>query len=154
MRIYDYVTPDRVLIGLDATDAASALHAMTAPLASGGAAASADELFDALLMREQAHTTALDCGVAAPHATMPGVHEPVMLIATARRPVAFGPEGSPPVRLFFLLLSPPSQAGLHIRLLARIARLVRREGFVDQLVNARTRDELLARLASAEPQVA
>lgn len=154
MRIYDYVTSDRVLIGLDARDAAGALRAMTEPLAASTAAGTADELYDALLRREKAHTTALDCGVAAPHATLAGVPEPVVMIATAAQPIAFGPEGETPVRLLFMLLSPPSQAGLHIRLLARIARLVRREGFVDQLVNARTRDELLARLASAEPQVA
>lgn len=154
MRIHDYVTPDRVLIGVRANDAASALRAIAAPLAASMGAGNADALFDALLARERAHTTALDCGVAAPHATIEGVRDPVVLIATAAEPIRFGAESAEPVRVLFVLLSPPAQAGLHIRLLARIARLVRRPGLVEQLAGAATPAELLATLADAEPQLA
>ena len=152
MRIRDYVTPERVVIGLEASDADSALRALSARLGESGAGP-AEDLYDALRTREQAHTTALDRGVAAPHATLETVTEPIVLIATAAQPFQFGPAGTTPVRLLFVLLSPSAQAAIHIRLLARIARLVRRAGFVDALAAAATPDELLARLAAAEPQV-
>lgn len=154
MRIHDYVTPDRVLLGVRASDAAAALQAVAAPLAASIGYDSADALYQALLAREAAHTTALDCGVAAPHATVEGVPEPVIMIATAAEPIGFGPEADEPVRLLFVLLSPPAQAGLHIRLLARIARVVRRPGLIDQLAASTTPAELLAHLADAEPQLA
>ena len=154
MRIHDYVTPDRVLIGVRANDAAAALQAVATPLAASIGSASADTLYQALLAREQLHTTALDCGVAAPHATLEGVPQPVVLIATAAAPIGFGPARNEPVRLLFVLLSPPAQAGLHIRLLARIARIVRRPGLVEQLTDATSPAELLAHLADAEPQLA
>lgn len=154
MRIHDYVTPDRILIGVRASDAAGAFQVVAAPFAASIGAASADAIYNALLAREQAHTTALDCGVATPHATLEDVPEPVVLIATAAEPIGFGPDRDESVRLLFVLLSPPAQAGLHIRLLARIARVVRRPGLIEQLVEATTPAELLARLADAEPKLA
>lgn len=154
MRIRDYVTPARVQIGVQATDTEQALRAFADALAATDAGTSAASLYDALLSREQVHTTALGDGVAAPHATVEGVAEPIVLIATAAEPVPFGPADTEPVRLFFVLLSPPAMAGQHIRLLARIARLVRRPGLVEQLADAATAEELLERLAAAEPQVA
>ena len=130
-----------------------ALYAMADTLGTSGAGASADTVYEALHAREQMHSTALGEGVAAPHATIEGVTDPVMLIATGAAPIPFGPEDADPVRLFFVLLSPPSMTGQHIRMLARIARLVRRPGLVDELVGAATADELLDRLAAAEPQL-
>lgn len=153
MRILDYVTPARVLVGVDAADAETALRVIASRLAESGVTASADELYDALLTRERAHTTTLDFGVAAPHATLETMDQSVVMIATAAQPIDFGPSGTQPVRLFFVLLSPPSHAGLHIRLLARIARLVRQPDFVEQLAASASADELLERLESAEPQV-
>lgn len=154
MRIRDYVTPDRVMIGLRASDADSALRAVATQLQKSGVAGSADDLYGALRAREDLHTTALDRGVAAPHATLEGVREPVVLIATVTEPFQFAPDDAPPVRLLFVLVSPPAMGGMHIRLLARIARLVRRKDFVEQLAEATTPDELLERLSAAEPQVA
>ena len=135
MRIYDYVTPDRVLIGVRASDAAAALQAVAAPLADSIGFDSADVLYRALLAREMAHTTALDCGVAAPHATVEGVPEPVVMIATAAAPIGFGPAADEPVRL---LRAARRLRRLHIRLLARIARVVRRPGLVNQLADSTT----------------
>lgn len=153
MRIRDYVTPERVVIGLQASDRESALRALAERLAASGTGQS-EELYEALRAREDAHTTALDRGVAAPHATLESVAEPVVMIATSAQPFQFGPAGTTPVRLLFVLLSPSAQAAMHIRLLARIARLARRSGFVDALAEAASAEELLQRLAAAEPQVA
>lgn len=141
------------MIGLQARDRESALRGVAERLAASGAGQS-EELYDALRVREDAHTTALDRGVAAPHATLESVSEPVVMIATTAEPLQFGPAGTMPVRLLFVLLSPSEQAAMHIRLLARIARLARRSGFVDMLADAPSTDELLQRLAAAEPQVA
>ena len=57
-----------------------------------------------------------------------------------------------PVRLFFLIVGPESSAGLHVKILSRIARLVRRDTVRQQLLEAKTADEfyhVLARRRSA-----
>lgn len=154
MRIREYVKPELVMLDLHASGVADALERMTEHLARTEGLPPTPELHAALLAREHAHTTALDRGVAVPHATVPGLPAPLLLIAVAPDGVAFGPPDAPPVRLFFLLLSPPDQCGLHIKLLARIARLVRRNRFVDDLTGAATPAALVDVINHAEPQQA
>jgi mannitol/fructose-specific phosphotransferase system IIA component (Ntr-type) len=62
--------------------------------------------------------------------------EPVLMVALAPEPIQFGPSDTDPVGVFFVLLSPPGHEGQHIKLLARICRLVRHPGFMDELRSA------------------
>jgi mannitol/fructose-specific phosphotransferase system IIA component (Ntr-type) len=55
-----------------------------------------------------------------------------------------------PVKLFFMIVGPESSAGLHVKLLSRIARLVRRDGVRKSLVESRTPDEFYRTLLEAE----
>ena len=55
-----------------------------------------------------------------------------------------------PVRLFFLIVGPEASAGLHVKILSRIARLVRRDTVRQQLVEATTADEFYNVLLDAE----
>ena len=50
----------------------------------------------------------MEPGLAVPHATVPGLMELVIGVALAPEPVQFGPEEMGPVRVFFVLLSPPA----------------------------------------------
>jgi len=94
---------------------------------------SVDVIADKLLERERAHTTVIGSGLAIPHATVPDLPEPVIGVALARDPIPFGPPGTDPVRLLFVLLSPPGRAREHVKLLARICRLARHADFIDRL---------------------
>ncbi len=67
-----------------------------APLGIG----SADVIAEKLLERERTHSTVIGSGLAIPHATVPGLPEPVTGVALAPDPVPFGPPGTDPVRLF------------------------------------------------------
>ncbi len=96
-----------------------------------------------LLSQEAVHTTAMGAGVAIPHATMAGLDYPALMVALAPGGTDFGPTGLDPVHLFFLLLSPEDQMGLHIKLLARITRLIRHPGFIERLRSARSSTELI-----------
>jgi mannitol/fructose-specific phosphotransferase system IIA component (Ntr-type) len=94
---------------------------------------SVDVIADKLLERERAHTTVIGSGLAIPHATVPDLPEPVIGVALARDPIPFGPPGTDPVRLLFVLLSPPGREREHVKLLARICRLARHADFIDRL---------------------
>lgn len=135
MRLREYLRTDLVLPGIRAGDAAEALGQLAQEVARRGVVHDAGALRDALLVREAAHTTSLGNGVAVPHATLPGIAQSVIGIAVVPEGVPFG---SPPesVGVVFLLLSPPDRSSLHIRLLARIARLVRHPDFVQRIRRA------------------
>lgn len=136
MRLNRYLRTDLVLPDLEARDAEEVIRRISRHLEERGAVGSGDMVRTKLLAREEAHTTALGHGMALPHATIEGLDEPVLMVALAGEPVPFGPPDADPVRVFFVLLSPPGHEGEHIKLLARICRLVRHPGFVDELQNA------------------
>lgn len=98
---------------------------------------------DALQKREEAHSTAMGHGLALPHATLPGLDDTLLGVAQAREPIDFGGDDAGRVRLFFILLSPPGSEGTHIKLLARICRLVRIPGVTDDLLSAGSADEVV-----------
>lgn len=152
MQLSDYLRPERITLDLPAGDRDAVLEALVAPLVASGLVDDAGALIDALREREAAHTTAMPDGVAIPHCTLDTLDEPVLLIAAAPEGTAFGPEELDPVGLFFLLLSPPERARQHIRILARIVRLLRHPGTVEALLQASTPEDLLAEIERLETQ--
>lgn len=136
MRLDRHLRSDLVLPHLEARDAAGVLRQISRHLEAKGVVTSGAALEAKLLAREETHSTALGHGMALPHATVEGLDEPVLMVALATEPVPFGAPEDDPVRVFFVLLSPPGHEGEHIKLLARICRLVRHPGFVDELQGA------------------
>lgn len=142
MRLSDHLRDDLVLHGLEASSREQALRAISLFLEERGAINSAEEVHRVLSAREEAHTTALGDGVALPHAVLPELEDRLILLASAAVPLPYGPETEDPVDIFFVLLSPPGREGEHIKLLARICRLVRQPGFLEEMRNAPGRVEL------------
>lgn len=143
MRISEFLEPDLVLLDLRTEGVEDTIGALVDRLREAGAVSDPDPVARALIEREASHSTSLGNGVALPHATAPGVDHPVVVVAMAPQGVRFGTEAGEPVRLFFMLLSPVAQAGMHIKLLARIVRLVRRPGFVASLMETESGEALL-----------
>ncbi len=137
MRLSEYLEPDLILVDLDAHGPDDAIAAMVDRLHQAGKIDDADAVRRAVLDREASHTTALGNGVALPHATVQGVQRAHIAVAVSPAGVPFCAD-TPDERehLFFMLLSPIDEAATHIKLLARIVRLVRRPDFVDALLEA------------------
>jgi len=133
MRLSEYLREDLILHRLEAGDANGALETFGALFQQGDYIDSGETAFQALKAREEAHTTCLGRGVAVPHATVAGLPDPLLLVATTEVPIPFGPPESAPVDLFFVLLSPPGREGEHIKLLARICRLAQHPEDLDML---------------------
>ncbi|MCD6497552.1 MAG: PTS sugar transporter subunit IIA [Deltaproteobacteria bacterium] len=112
----------------------------------------ADGLYAALLAREREASTGIGNGVAIPHASMEGLQAPFCLMARLARPMDYDAIDHEPVRLLFLLASPASTTtdgkGMvstrHVKMLARLARLCMRPGFIDELLAAATSEDVLA----------
>ena len=151
MRLAEYLHPDFVVSHLQGRDVESVVLEVSARAATAGVG-SQDVIAGKLLERERAHTTVIGSGLAVPHATVPGLVEPVIGIAFAREPVSFGPESSEPVRVFFVLLSPPGREREHVKILARICRLGRSERFLERLERADTDADIVRVVESIDAQ--
>jgi PTS system nitrogen regulatory IIA component len=107
-------------------------------------------LLGAVQEREAGGSTGIGFGVAIPHARAAGVPELSLVCGVSPSPVPFDSIDGEPVRLFFLIVGPPASAGQHVKLLGRIAKLVRNEDVRRRLFGATTRHEFYTTLLDAE----
>jgi nitrogen PTS system EIIA component len=107
-------------------------------------------LLGAVQEREAGGSTGIGFGVAIPHARTAGVPELSLVCGVSPSPVPFDSIDGEPVRLFFLIVGPPASAGQHVKLLGRIAKLVRDEDVRRRLFDATTRHEFYTTLLEAE----
>lgn len=143
------LTPQRIRVPLTATDKAAVLRELVDVLANGEGA-SADDLLQAVEEREQVLSTGIGHGVAIPHGRSGRLAELRVAAGVTRAPIEFGSLDGEPVRLVFLLVAPESQAGVHVKALSRITRLVRQPLVRERLVRAASGDEFVRVLREAE----
>jgi mannitol/fructose-specific phosphotransferase system IIA component (Ntr-type) len=155
LRLSDLLTPSRIRVPLQAQNKEGVLRELvdlvTAGNGGGGAGGGAGgEVLQAILERERQFPTGIGYGVAVPHGKTPALTSLVVVAGTTPSPVPYETLDGEPVRLFFLLAGPESQAGAHVKALSRISRLVRREPVRARLLGARTADEFYRSLCEAE----
>ncbi len=93
-------------------------------------------LLERLYAREEQVTTGIGHGVAIPHAIVDGLDRTRCVVVQIPGGIDYESLDSSPVHVAFLLLSPPGVTGVHIRLLARIARLVDSGELVSDMARA------------------
>ncbi len=152
MRLRDFLRDNLVIHGLKARTMEDVLDTVEEHLQRESAVPPSSGVAAALRTREEAHTTVLGEGVAVPHAMIPGLGEVILLVATTLEPVPFGPSDLDPVDTFFILLSPRGKHGSHIKLLARICRLVRHPGLLEELREAGSGEEVRKILARVDAE--
>jgi PTS system nitrogen regulatory IIA component len=145
----ELLTPDRVLIPLSARDKSGVIAELTRHLIdrSGG---TFPEVLEAVEEREAVLSTGIGFGVAIPHARSSAVNELTLVCGVSPEPVPYDSIDGEPVRLFFLIVGPEASAGQHVKILSRIARLVRHEDLRDRLCGAKTPDDFYNALVDAE----
>jgi len=134
MTLTEYLSDDRVVTDVRNDDVRGILQQLIDPLIRSGSLDNPQVVIAALLAREKVLSTGIGHGIAVPHAISAAIPEPQVLLGISPDGADYGSMDGEPVRVFFVLLSPPDRASHHTRLLARIARLCRDSAFVDGLV--------------------
>lgn len=98
------------------------------------------EIVKAVLDRELIASTAMDKGIAIPHAKIPGLKDSAVVIGISRLPVDFG--GAEKSNIFFLLLASQDKPTEHIQILSSIAKLCTSDLFVRMLSASKSADEV------------
>jgi PTS system nitrogen regulatory IIA component len=152
MRLREFLRDDFVLLRLKSSDVRGVVHEVSARAGTAGVGPG-EVIEEKLMERERLHPTVMGSGLAIPHATVPGLDAPVIGVALAgNEPIPFGGSEQDPVRVFFVLLSPPGLEREHVKLLARICRLVRHEGFIDSLEAAPDEGKVIEIIQSVDAQ--
>jgi nitrogen PTS system EIIA component len=97
-----------------------------------------------LLERERLGSTGIGDGIAIPHGKLKDLDQLVLAFGKSNAGVDFESMDGKPVHLFFLLVAPENCTGIHLRALARIARLLKNAPVRKKLISVGTQDEIYA----------
>lgn len=151
LRLADLLSPERVRVPLESTDKTGLIEELCALLARVGDVEDETEtILRAVLEREEVLSTGIGGGVALPHAKCAALDELVLVGGRTREPVDFDALDDGPVHLVMMLVGPESSAGLHVKVLSRISRVLRRGAVRRRLIAAETPREFLATIQEAE----
>lgn len=145
MNIGDILDRSAISLRVSAANKRQAL-AVVAEMAARNLGLEASAILEALAEREQAGSTGVGHGVAAPHARLPGLRRMRGVFVRLEQPVEFESIDEQPVDLIFALFAPPEAGTDHLRALARVSRLLRQPELREQLRQARTADAIHALL--------
>lgn len=143
MRILDVLTIDTINVDLKARDKKGVLDEMVAPVAEK-AGASQEKLVKVLMERERLGSTGIGGGIGIPHGKLKNLDQLILGYGLSRQGVDFESMDGRPTHIFFLLLTPESSAGVHLKMLARISRLLKNDGLKERLMQADKPEDVIA----------
>ena len=143
MKILDNLNFQAIVPELKATDKNGVLNELSAVLAEVSGA-SQEEVVRVLLDRERLGSTGIGGGVAIPHGKLQSLDSLLLAFGRSREGVDFEAMDGKPTHLFFLLLAPEDSTGGHLKMLARISRLLKDSVFRESLMNAGNENDLYA----------
>lgn len=142
MKILDVLSKEAICIDLKGKDKKGILDELVAPIVPL-TGTSQEELVKVLMERERLGSTGIGGGIGIPHGKLRALDDLVLGFGLSRRGADFESMDNRPTHIFFLLLTPENSAGLHLKLLARISRLLKNEEFKSQLLQASRPEEII-----------
>ena len=136
MKIADFIRPELVMAELTAGDKPALIEEMARHFAAHVPGFDGPTLARALMERERLASTAIDQGVAIPHAKLKNIPQLIGCVGRKRAGVDFESMDGQPTFLFFVLVAPENATGVHLKALARISRLFRNPLFRQRLMEA------------------
>jgi len=142
MKIQDLVPPDAVLDDLRSDTKEGVLRELSEVLSAKVPSLPPETIASILLERENLGSTGIGDGVAIPHGKAAGIERLVAAFGRSRKGVQFQSLDGRPAYLFFAIMAPETSAGMHLKALARISRLMKDERFRRSLLEAEDAGDL------------
>lgn len=131
-------------------DKPAALLRLSQMLASGADGLSAERILAVLTQREEVQSTGVGGGVAVPHGAVEELERQIGALLVCPDPIGFDAIDGEPVNILFALVGPRGAPAQHLKILARISRLLRHASFRQKLGAAERGSEAYELLIAAE----
>lgn len=149
MNIVDVLQKEAILVDLKATDKKGVIEELVMPVARL-AGVDRGDMVRVLMDRERLGSTGIGDGIGIPHGKLKHLDALMLGFGISRKGVDFESMDNRPTHIFFLLITPENSAGLHLKLLARISRILKSDTFKEQLLSAADADEIHSIIREAE----
>lgn len=141
MKILEVLKQEAIIADLKASNKKAILEELIVPVASI-AGIDQEKLVRVLLERERLGSTGIGNGIGIPHGKLKELEELVIGFGLSRKGVDFESIDGQPAHIFFVLMTPENSTGLHLKLLARISRILKNDSFRERLLTAADREEI------------
>jgi len=134
MKILDILSKDCIIPELRSRTKKEVLEELTGALLNCKANLNKEALVEVLLERERLGSTGIGDGIAIPHGKIKDLDELILSFGRSTQGIEFDSMDGRPTHLFFLLIAPENSAGIHLRALAKISRLLKSAHFRQRLL--------------------
>ncbi|HUJ18298.1 MAG TPA: PTS sugar transporter subunit IIA [Nitrospirota bacterium] len=134
--IRDLLRDELVIDDIRATDKTGVLREFAGLLQSKGRVRDSGELLRTLMERESLGSTGIGDGVAIPHGKLAFIPDIIVAFGRSSRGIDFQSLDRKPAYLFFLIITPIDKPGDHLKMLARVSRILKNPMLRDNLRHA------------------
>ncbi|TCS83846.1 PTS sugar transporter subunit IIA [Tepidibacillus fermentans] len=150
MDLSTLIKEETISLSLEATDKKDVISKMANKMAQAGYISDVNLYTEAVFTREEKGSTGIGFQVAIPHGKSKGVSKPGLAFARLAQPTEWQSLDGQPVSMVFLIAVPEEQAGNeHLQILAALSRKLIHEEFRNQLMSAKTAQEVLSLIKTA-----
>ena len=146
----DILSEARVTTQLTAATKEEALSALATLFTQDDSSLDAPAVYEVLSERERLASTGIGSGVAIPHGRIAHLERLRAAVAISPSGIPFDAIDGAPVRIVVGVLAPQHHTGDHLRVLARVSRLLRSPELREGLLVARTAREAFEVIARAD----
>ena len=152
MKILDIINEDLIKPDLSATSKEEALTELASLIATKEGL-DEEKIVGVLREREKLGSTGIGDGIAIPHGKLKGLKKLVASFGRSKKGIDFQSIDGKPTHLFFLLMAPENTAGVHLKALARISRLLKDKKFRELLLDARNTEGIFQALKDQDEKL-
>ena len=153
MKIIELLDQNCILPEMSATSKQAALEELAATLVPGPEGLDLATVVEVLMERERLGSTGIGDNIAIPHGKLANLSGLKLAFGRSLQGVDFESMDGKLSHLFFLLLAPVNSAGLHLKALAKISRMLMSATFRKNLMEATKGQEIYQLLAEKDEEI-
>ncbi len=142
MKLTDILAESSIVADLQASEKTEVLEHLVEAVMTTHPELGTQEILDVLLEREKLGSTGIGDGIAIPHGKSANVTQIISGFGLSKEGIDFDSLDGKPANLFFLLVAPENSVGVHLKMLARISRMLKNSDFQKKLLQANSQQEI------------
>lgn len=150
MRITELLDRDFIVPALTAKTKKEVLRELVDCITRKESGVESDDLLRVLLEREELGSTGIGDGIAIPHGKAKSIKRLIVSFGRSLEGVDFQSMDGKLTHIIFLLIAPQDSAGVHLKALARISRLLKDSAFRKHIMEANSLQEIYDLIAQED----
>ncbi len=142
MKLTDLLKEENIIADITSRDKSGVLHELVKGFAEQTEDLGEEEFFEVLSEREKLGSTGIGNGVAIPHGKLKHLSRHLISFGRSRDGIEFDSIDGKPASLFFVLVAPENSSGEHLKILAKISKMLKNKDFRSRLIKAEDREEI------------